>query len=231
MGYVNNEKSADAVYQAVGPTFVTTGSSDAVVTLRDVKPGDGYDWDNDYLFVVNPEDCSSDADLAYYTKAEFGMLPEDGWYDSMTLDPYNDEEFPIGTGFQTSFSSGEAFGITSAGQVFEDGYSITTGGDIVYMFPVNATARTITFAEIVPGDGYDWDNDYLFIVNPEDCSSDADLAYYTKAEFGMLPEDGWYDSVTLDPYNEEEINPGQGFQTSFSGGVEFLLNFPPSVEK
>lgn len=187
-------------------------------------PGDGYDWADDYIFVINPADCSADAELQYFTKAEFPKLAEDGWYDGDGA-CWNDELFAIGTGFQTSFAAGGAFTLQSSGEVHQDGYTIETDGSLVYMFPVNATARTITFSEVLPSDGYDWQDDFVFVVNPSDCSADAELQYFTKAEFPKLAEEGWYDADG-NCWNDEEILPGEGVQTSFASGSAFELNFP-----
>ena len=220
--------SADAsgkTYMAVGPTFIDVSSSTGEFSVRSLKPQGDYDWQDDILFVVNPDTCEADVELCYLTKAEFPKLAEDGWYDAGDGTPYNDETFAIGTGFQSSFASGNDFSLMSSGQVHGDGYSVDCTGK-VYQFLVNGTGRTITWGEIVPDADYDWQDDIAFIINPDTCEADVELCYLTKAEFPKLAEDGWYDAGDGTPYNDEELAPGEGFQTSFAAGGSFNLNFP-----
>ena len=225
VGYSSTDASGKT-YMAVGPTFVDVGGVDAEFTLRSFKPSSDYDWQDDYIFVVNPDSCEADIELCYLTKAEFPKIPEDGWYDLSDSSCYNDEPFAIGTGFQSSFMSGGSFTLTSSGQVHTDGYSIDCVGK-VYQFLVNGTGRSVTWAEILPNGDYDWQDDYLFIVNPESCEADIELCYLTKAEFPKIPEDGWYDLSDGTCYNDEEIAAGEGFQTSFmSDKTVFTLDFP-----
>lgn len=209
-------------YNATGPCFISTGS-EGTFTLANAKPT-AYNWQDDFLYVINADDCSADVSLTYLdeeTAAEYSM--QVGWYNSDTFEPYNDVEWDVGTGFMSSFGS-QTPNITYSGEVFNDPFSMDCRGKAYVMIP-NALPRTLKLGE-VSATGFNWQDDFLYIINAEDCSADVTLVYLdeeTAAEYSMTV--GWYDSDTFESYDDYEIAPGTGFQSSFGSG-SVILNFP-----
>ncbi len=212
-------------YNATGACFLSVGSDDEF-TLKDVVPTT-YDWQSDFLYVINPDDCTADNELVYFDATTAGTLGIDpGWYDYNTVDPFNDVQWGLGTGFMTSFGSGTP-NFTYAGQVYESALSVDYRG-MTYAIVPNPVPRDVTMSEIT-ATGFDWESDFLYIINPDDCTADAELVYFdstTATTLGIDP--GWYDYSTVDPYNDYVVNPGQGFQSSFGGG-NVIINFPSAL--
>ena len=221
MGY-NTAALAGKAYNATGPCFAACGT-DGTFTLASVVPT-AFDWESDYIYIINPDDCSADAALIYLdanTASAYNM--QAGWYDSESLQDYTNVEWDLGTGFMTSFGSGTPNFVYS-GEVFTDPMSIDCKGKAYVMVP-NPLPRTVTLSE-VSATGFDWESDYLYVINPEDCSADAALIYLdanTASAYNM--QAGWYDSESLDSYADYEVLPGLGFQSSFGSG-NVILNFP-----
>jgi len=225
VGYTTDAVAAGTVYRAIGPAMMSVGA-DHSFKLGDVlKPGATYDFNNDYVYVVDPATGDGINQLCYIdaTSAE-GMGIDEGWYDFQAGTPFNDEVFAIGTGFQASFA-GNALEFTSSGEVCKDGYSVDCTG-ITYGYPVNATGRAITWSQIGVSAGYDFNNDYFYTLNPETGDGIEQLCYIdaTSAE-GMGIDEGWYDFQAGTPFNSVELAPGDGVQASVSGNA-FTLDFP-----
>lgn len=202
-------------YMAIGPTFTSVGGTEGTFTLGEAfKTGKGYNWEDDHLYVVNPDSCVADMEIGY--------IDEDlGWYDMISEESIGDVEFDIGTGFESSFAGGNSFDITSAGQLHQEGYSVDCTGK-VYQFIVNATGRDIQWKELSVSEGYNWEDDHIYVIDPDTCVALKEIAYIDA-------DLGWYDMIGEVEVNEELIPAGEGFQTSFAGGNSFTLDFPESI--
>lgn len=197
------------IYKSIGPTFVNIGNTDGTFTLQNVLTvSEEYSPDDDWLFVINPSDCSNDREIVYVD----GL----GWYDAKEEEMVSDEPFDIGTGFQTSFSGGNVI-LTSAGEVYQDGYTIPCAGKC-YMELINATGREITWSELTITGDYSVDDDWFFVINPDDCSNDREIVY--------IEGTGWYDAKEEEMVDDLPIPAGEGFQTAFGAAGEFSISFP-----
>jgi len=226
VGYTKTEL-AGKKYNATGACFITPGASDdGTFTLANVTPT-AYDWESDWLYIMNPDNAGADAMLIYLDEATAAANQmEAGWYDADTLDPYDDVQWEIGSGFMTSFAS-ETPDFNYSGEVYNQEFSLDCRGKKYSIVP-NSLPRIITLRE-VSAIGYDWESDWLYIMNPGTAGADAMLIYLdadTAAASGM--EAGWYDSDTLDPYADYTVAPGDGFMTSFGSG-NVILNFPKAI--
>ena len=209
-------------YNATGACFITPGASDdGTFTLANVTPT-AYNWEDDQLFVMNPDDSSADAQLIYMDKDTATSMGVDaGWYD-IDANPKGMEEWSFGTGFMTSFGSGTP-DFNYSGEVFDQAYSVDCRGKKYSIVP-NGLPRAILLKE-VSATGYNWEDDQLFIMNPEDSSADVQLIYMDEdTASAMGVESGWYD-IDANPFGTYEVAPGAGFMTSFGGG-NVILNFP-----
>ena len=225
VGYTTQDNSAKK-YNAIGGCFAGLNTTEGTFTLGGVT-ATGFDYMSDFLYVMNPADSSADATLIYLGEADasaFGMTA--GWYDAVSLDPYNDVEWNLGTGFMTDFNGGSAV-LSYAGQVYDQAFSLDCR-ESRYAIVANGLPRTITLGE-VGATGYDYMSDFVYLMNPEDSSADATLIYLdadTASGFGMSA--GWYDAISLDSYANYELLPGDGFMTDFNSGAA-ILNFPAAI--
>lgn len=212
-------------YNATGACFLSVGGEDGF-TLRNVTPT-AYDWESDFLYVINPDDCTADNELVYFDATTAAALEiEPGWYDYNTVEPFNDVEWGLGTGFMTSFGSGTPNFVYS-GEVCVSTISVDYRGKVYAIVP-NPLPRNVAMSEIT-ATGFDWESDFLYIINPDDCTADAELVYFdatTAAAFELSA--GWYDYNTVESYNEYIVAPGQGFQSSF-GSENVIINFPSAL--
>lgn len=210
VGY-NTTDASGKVYLAIGPTFVDVTNTDGEFTLgQALQVGDGYSWEDDHFYVVDPDTCEAVMEVAYVD----GI----GWYDIMGDQEVGDMTFAIGTGFQTSFT-GNSFDVISSGKVHEDGYSVDCD-EKVYQFIVNATGRTITWSEMSVEGNYSWEDDHFYVIDPDTCEAVQEIAYVEGI--------GWYDIMADADVNDQEIPAGGGFQTSFTGN-DITINFPAVV--
>ena len=175
---------------------------------------------------MNPDDSSADATLMYLdetTAAAYEMTA--GWYDFNTLEPYT-EEVTVGTGFMTDFNSGSAK-LVYSGAVYDQPFSVDLRG-LKYSILANALPRPVKMSEI-SATGYDWESDWLYVMNAEDSSADRTLMYLdaaTAESYGMTA--GWYDYNTLESVADMELAPGEGFMTDFNSG-NTIINFPAAI--
>jgi len=198
-------------YISFGPSFIDVANEDGVFTLANaLKVGDGYDWQNDKLYLVDPETCEPAMTLVNINGV---------WRDQdATYAEVGDEEFAIGTGFQAEFS--DDFALTSSGQVHSEGYTVDCTG-MQYQFIVNATGRDITWSELVVEGDYDWQNDKIYVIDPETC--EPTLTAVNINGVWRNQDDGYAE------IGDEIIPVGEGFQTEFSDDVQ--ITFPPAIEE
>ena len=223
VGYANHNLSTSK-YATVAPCFAGLGA-DGSFSLANVS-ATGYDWESDWLYVMNPDDSSADQTLMYLdstTAASYSMAA--GWYDFDTWEPF-EEAVTIGTGFMTDFNSGTA-NLVYSGEVYTEPFSVDLRGS-KYSILANALPRNVTMSEI-SATGYDWESDWLYIMNPDDSSADRTLMYLdatTAASYSMTA--GWYDYDTWESVDDLELAPGEGFMTDFNSG-NVIINFPAAM--
>jgi hypothetical protein len=225
VGYSTQDNSTKK-YNAIGGCFAALDGDEGTFTLGGVT-ATGFDYMSDFLYVMNPDDSSADATLIYLgadDASAFGMTA--GWYDAVSLEPYNNVQWSLGTGFMTDFNGGSAV-LNYAGQVYDQAFSLDCSQSR-YAIVANGLPRKITLGE-VSATGYDYMSDFVYLMNPDDSSADATLIYLSADEasaFGMTA--GWYDAVSLEPYATYELKPGDGFMTDFNSGAT-VLNFPKAI--
>ena len=225
VGYATQDISGKK-YSAIGVCFSGVAANGTFKLNRFVPAG--WDYENDELRILNAANSGTQQVLVWLTAeeaADGGVGTEAGWYDGTEFAYMGDEEFDLGTGFQTSlFSQNVTF--TSSGDVFDKPFTLDCSGKKYCIIP-NALPRTIKVNEIVPT-GWDYENDELRIVDSTNSGTQQVLVWLTAeeaADGGVGTEAGWYDGTEFTYMGNKEIAPGYGFMTSlFSPGVKF--NYP-----
>ena len=227
VGYSENQTSGK--YNAAG--FCFTGvSSDGTVTLGDISAS-GWNYENDFLQVLNPGTCANDKELVWLTKeeAEGGEVGDKaGWYDASEFTYEGATVFDLGAGFLTSLGSSNVK-LTSAGAVYDQAFTLECPGK--YVIIPNALPRKIKLSELT-ADGWNYENDFLQLLNSATCANDKELVWLTKeeAEGGEVGDKaGWYDASEFTYEGDNiELEPGQGLLTSL-GSTGVRIHYPKAI--
>ena len=192
---------------------------------------DGWNFENDFLQILNPSTCLNDKTVVWLTESEAvegGVGDKAGWYDAFEYTYEGDSQFDLGSGFLTSCgSAGVKF--TSAGEVYDKAFTLICPG--AYTVIPNALPRSIKLGEI-SAKGWNYENDFLQKLNPASCLNDKTFVWLTEEEAvggGVGTTAGWYDAFEYTYEGDNiEMKPGEGFLTNLgSSGIQF--NFPKAV--
>ena len=158
-----------------GGCFAGIGSDNGTFTLSTVTPT-GFDYEMDYLLALNPDDSSADELLIYLNDGDIAGF-EAGWYtDAGEL--RGEDLYDLGTGFMSDF--GDDITFNTAGQVYDSPVSIDCTG-LKYAIIVNPLPRKVAMNEVT-ATNFDYEMDYLQVLNPDDSSADELLIYLNDGD-------------------------------------------------
>ena len=217
VGYVTGGSSA-AKYMPFGGCFAGIGSDNGTFTLSTVTPT-GFDYEMDYLLALNPDDSSADELLIYLNDGDIAGF-EAGWYtDAGEL--RGEDLYDLGTGFMSDF--GDDITFNTAGQVYDSPVSIDCTG-LKYAIIVNPLPRKVAMNEVT-ATNFDYEMDYLQVLNPDDSSADELLIYLNDGDIAGFAA-GWYTDMG-ESRDDLELDPGAGFMSDF--GDDVIITFPAAM--